>query len=99
MDVGRREDLFFWSSPIISVETCKQEIPPPSFQISEHAPAIGAEDMGLDSRDGQIGTVLPTARHHSGLPWWEEPGGLGSLVPKKKTVCKGGPGGGAITIG
>ena len=27
------------------------------------AQVIGAEDLGFASRDGQIGTVLPTARH------------------------------------
>ena len=39
LDVGRREDLFFWSSPIFLVETFKQEIAPPTlFQISGHVP-------------------------------------------------------------
>ena len=40
LNVGRREDLFFffWSLPIFSVKTCKQEIADPPFQISGHAP-------------------------------------------------------------
>ena len=28
-----------------------------------NAQVIGAEGLGFDSRDGQIGTVSPTARH------------------------------------
>ena len=33
LDVGRREDLFFWSSPIFSMKTCKQEIAAPLFKF------------------------------------------------------------------
>ena len=40
LDVGRCEDLSFWSSPIFSMETCEQEIAAPPFQISGHAPGI-----------------------------------------------------------
>ena len=38
LDVGRRVDLFFWSSPIFSVKTCSlnKKLRPP-FQISGHA--------------------------------------------------------------